>query len=230
MTKYISTVGLSFIIALLAIYSASAQSTRLKRTEHGTSLQRCQADCLDRTGQNGRPAPFQACRIRCGAVADFNQPRGAVTSQLRGEVTDQQRRAASGRPAIVLPQMPAAPNGYSVVYAARSPSSSFGMVVGNTDRLAAYRIAEQLCASSGAGCRMIGESTSMCGAVAQGIQRSRHALFITSDPSTFTVTSTSQGSAANRASAEQDAMAECASVDRQGTCRIVAAQCGPVVL
>ncbi|WP_421989915.1 DUF4189 domain-containing protein [Roseococcus sp.] len=153
-----------------------------------------------------------------------------MSSQQRRVTSNQQRVAASRRPAAVLPQMTAAPNGYGVVYAARAPSSGFGMVIGNSDRLAAYRIAEQRCAASGAGCRMIGEFTSMCGAIAQGIQRSPHALFMTSDPSTFTVTSTSQGSAASRSSAEQDAMAECASVDRQGTCRIVAAQCGPLVL
>lgn len=215
MNRSLTIIGLIFFGSLMAIYSASARPIP-RHPVQSSIAQNCQADCLQRTAQIGRPAPVQACQIRCGAVAEFNRAPSA-TRGVR-------------RPAIALPVMPAAPNGYSVVYAARSPSSGFGMVIGNTDRLAAYRTAEQLCRAAGPDCRMIGEFTSMCGAVAQGIQRSRNALFITSDPNTFVVTSTSQGSAGNRADAERDAMAECSSVDRQGTCRIVATQCGRRVI
>lgn len=211
MTRSLSIIGLIFLGSLMVIYSASARPNPQHSPTQATIARNCQADCLQRTAQLGRPAPVQACQIRCGAIAAFHQPP---------------RAAGLRRPAVALPVMSAAPNGYSVVYAARTPSSSFGMVIGQADRLAAYRMAEQLCTASGPGCRMIGEFTSMCGAVAQGIQRSRNALFITSDPNTFVVTSTSQGSAGNRAAAERDAMAECGSVDRQGTCRIVATRCG----
>lgn len=214
MTRSLAAIAIAFLISILMVYTASARTHSSSRVESQRSsmARSCLADCVQRTGQIGRPAPVRACQIRCSAAADF-------VAETRG-------RNARPTAGAALPALPAAPNGYGVVYAANSPSSSFGMVVGNADRLSAYRLAEQRCAASGPGCRMIGEFTSVCGAVAQGIQRSRFALFMTSDPSTYVITSTSQGSADDRAGAESDAMAECGSKDRLGTCRIVAARCG----
>jgi hypothetical protein len=179
--------------------------------------QACRADCLSRAAQSVNVLAPQACEIRCGAAAAFNESMGrseAVTSG-RGVQT-----ASTGVP------VPPAPNGHGVIYAARQPSGSFGLVVGEHDRLTAYRIAEQRCTSGGPGCRIIAEFTEACGAVAQGVRRARGAFVMTSDPNTYVVSSVSSGSAASRADAEAEAMAECRSKDPSATCWIAAIQCG----
>jgi hypothetical protein len=116
---------------------------------------------------------------------------------------------------------------HGVVFAARTPSSGYGLIVGQRDRLAAHRQAEEACRQNGAGCRAILEFTQACGAVAQGVRRAESALFITSDPRTFVVTSTTAGSGATRAHAEAEAVADCRMTNPNASCRIVASNCGP---
>lgn len=105
------------------------------------------------------------------------------------------------------------PAGYGVIFASRMPGAAHGMAVAETDRLAAFRIAEQRCARGGAGCRLVASFSATCGAVAQGAQRAA-------------VTSVHGGAGPDREAAEADALAECRSRDPGAQCQVVAAQCG----
>lgn len=118
---------------------------------------------------------------------------------------------AAMRPAPAGFAMPRA--GYGVIFATRTPGSGYGMVVAETDRLAAFRIAELRCSRGGPGCRLLAEFSETCGAVAHGERRAA-------------VTSIHAGAGPDRAEAEADALAECRSRDQGASCRIVAAQCG----
>ncbi|MDB5416390.1 MAG: hypothetical protein JWR10_4725 [Rubritepida sp.] len=213
------------LLALPAI--AAPEQSRL-----GSIASNCQAACLEQTTHIGRPAPVQACRIRCDATRSFsrNDGRGrAVASASRSRPAAPAAAPAAVAPVAAAPAAAApvaSPHGFSVIYAARTPSAGFGMEVGNTDRLVAYRVAEQRCSSAGPGCRIIAEFTDVCGAVAQGVRRSEGAFIMTSDPATYVITSMTGGSAGTREDAESDAMAECGAQDHLATCRVVAAQCG----
>jgi hypothetical protein len=103
--------------------------------------------------------------------------------------------------------------GYGVIFATRTPGSGHGMVVAETDRLAAFRIAELRCSRGGPGCRLLAEFSETCGAVAQGERRAA-------------ITSVHAGAGPDRGEAEADALAECRARDQGASCRIVATQCG----
>ncbi|NKE43707.1 DUF4189 domain-containing protein [Roseomonas frigidaquae] len=196
----------------------------------------------------------QACAIRCAATqAHLNSQaaRGTtrapdwVTSRPTGRTPD--RAARSGRPAHqdhrasrpASARPPIQPTstrsstqpgtqpgtGHGAIYAARAPSAAFGLVVGEPDRMAAHRRAERSCAATGPGCRMLAEFTESCAAAAQGVRRSQWALFMTSDPASYTVTSLSAGSGRTKGQAEQQAVAECRARDPMATCRIAASAC-----
>lgn len=208
---------LTAALTLLTLPVMAAPADRASRARNALASH-CQADCLQQNSRSGRPQPVQACRIRCAAALSFARDEGrsrAVVSGRGARVSVQPvQMAAQPVPGLV-----------SVVFAARTPSAGYGMGVG-TDRLTAYRLAEQRCRSTGPDCRVIAEAAGSCGAVAQGIRRSPNALFMTSDPNTYVVTSTHGGSADNRADAEADALSSCRSLDRAASCRIVAARCG----
>lgn len=119
------------------------------------------------------------------------------------------------RPTNAAPVVPRA--GYGVIFANRALGLGHGMVVAETSRLAAFRVAELQCARSGPGCQLLAEFSATCGAVAHGLRR---------DSAGFAVTSIHAGAGADREEAEADALAECRSRDRGATCRIAAAQCG----
>lgn len=209
---------LTAALTLLTLPVLAAPADRASRTRP-TIASHCQADCLQQNTRSGRAAPVQACRVRCDAAQAFAQTegRGSVVRSGRGTRPSIRAAALTG---------PVAPGGYSVIFAAATPSAAFGFVVGDMDRLAAFRVAEQQCTRSGPGCRVVAEFSAACGAVAQGVIRSEHALLMTSDPNTYVVTSTSAGSASNPADAQAEAMAECASRDPRATCRVVAMRCG----
>lgn len=185
----------------------------------------CRAQCV--TAMSSRPGgsavdPVQACTLRCAAAATY------VANQNRRGTAEATGR---GRPARVTPvamgaAAEAARASYGVIYGARAPSAAFGMIVGERDRLAAHREAERQCSAGGPGCRVLAEFTAACGATAQGIKRSQWALFITSDPNSYVVTSISAGSGATQQEAERQALAECRSRDPQANCRVMAAACG----
>ncbi|TCH96476.1 DUF4189 domain-containing protein [Roseococcus sp. SYP-B2431] len=205
-------------IMLLAAGPALAAPPALEnQARSAAAAQSCREACRVQASRPGAvPAAAQACFIRCGG--------GLAATMARQEARPQaQPFSGVGRPveAVTMPQ-----GIYGVIFAARAPSGAFGMIIGDGDRLAALRTAERRCSAGGPGCRVIAEFTQACGAVAQGVRRAQGALFMTSDPNTYTVTSVSGGSAGNRAAAEADAIAECRSKGPQGTCRIVASQCG----
>ena len=193
------------ITSLAPVAAAPSQADRMSRMQADLA-QACRAECLQQAARPGaHPSAAQACAIRCG-VAQAQAPRGPAGVQPVA-----QRQVAPG---------------HGVIYAARSPSAAYGLVVGEADRLAAFRLAEQRCTEAGPGCRIIAEFTAACGAVAQAVRRHRSAFFMTSDPSTFEVMSTSAGMGATRDAAEADAMADCRARDPRAQCRIAAVRCG----
>jgi hypothetical protein len=135
------------------------------------------------------------------------------------------RPAGEGTPIATMRPAPAGfavpRSGYGVIFATRTPGSGHGMVVAETDRLAAFRIAELRCSRGGPGCRLLAEFSATCGAVAEGVQRA--AVTSVRPPA---VTSIHAGAGPDREEAEADALAECRSRDPGANCRIVAAQCG----
>ena len=205
-------------LTLLAFPALAAPADRASRARNALASH-CQADCLQQTSRSGRPQPIRACQVRCAAALSFarTEGNGRVVRSGRG-------MRPSVRTAALTPPIPS--SGYGVIFAAATPSHAFGFVVGDMNRLAAFRVAEQQCTREGPGCRLVAEFTATCGAVAQGVVRSEHALMMTSDVNTYVVTSTNAGSANNRADAEADALAECASRDPRATCRTVAMRCG----
>ncbi|MGG5888592.1 DUF4189 domain-containing protein [Falsiroseomonas sp. HC035] len=202
---------------------------------------RCAATVAYLTQQSGRATAEASGRGRQpGAGPAHATPAALRTSHpqaLRPQSVAHRRVQA---PIIQAPniQAPAAPaprplpaatrpaTGHGVIYGARTPSAAFGLVVGERDRMAAHRVAERTCSSAGPGCRILAEFTAACGAAAHGVKRSQWAMFMTSNPDSYVVTSLSAGSGPTQAVAERDAIAECRSRDPLATCRITASACG----
>ena len=244
---------LSFAAAALTLLSlpalAAQQSSR--SAMHPEAGAMCRSECLATAASRPggpRPEAVQACAVRCAAAVSYlhdQNRRGSAAATGRGGAEaarqtqatsreaqrEAQRAAQPVRTAMVQPvaigRMPAPVRSHGAVYGARTPSAAFGMVVGDADRLAAHRGAERACTATGQGCRLIAEFTDSCGAAAQGIKRSQWALFITSDPNSYVVTSLSAGSGATQQAAERQAVADCRSRDPQANCRIVASACTP---
>lgn len=220
--------------AALCLASLPALATTQPNRPGAARLQQeaaaaCRADCMQQAAS--RPGGLsmqaaQACTIRCGAGAGYQSQQaraGSAEATGRGRVVQ-----AAPMVTPVAMSVPAQTSGrasHGVLYGSRTPSPAFGMVVGAADRLGAHREAERQCAAGGQGCRVLAEFNAACGAAAQGIRRSQWALFVTSDPNTYVVTSLSGGSGATQQEAERQALAECRSRDPQGNCRIVAAAC-----
>jgi hypothetical protein len=233
--------------AMLVLPGLARPADAQTRGLHPEAGAMCRAECTGPAG--GRAHAAQACAIRCAAtVAYLAQQNTHTTAEASGRgrapgatpATVRTARPQAVRPLPVLHRMtqppatlprplpaaarPAASHG--VIYGARTPSAAFGMVVGEPDRMAAHRIAERTCASAGPGCRVLAEFTAACGAAAHGVKRSQWAMFMTSDPNSYVVTSLSAGSGATQAVAEREAIAECRSRDPLATCRITASACG----
>jgi hypothetical protein len=207
-------------VLLLAAGPAFASPPALDlQARQAAASQSCREACRVQASRPGAaPGAAQACFIRCGG--------GLAVTMTRQEVRPQAQPVqftGIGRPVQAMAMVQGT---YGVIFAARSPSGAYSLVISEGDRLAAHRTAEQRCSAGGPGCRVIAEFSQACGAVAQGVRRAQGALFMTSDPNTYTVISASAGSGANQAAAEGDALAECRSKDPQGSCRIVATQCG----
>lgn len=206
---------LASALAMLAL-PAMAQPARMSRPI-AAMAQGCMADCLSATNLRfGAAADAQRiCNARCAAAARFDT--AAATPRGR-------RGAPVQMVAAAMPMPSGAP--HSVIYAGLSPSPGFGLVAGERDRLAAFRIADEQCRVTGNGCRMLMEAPAACGAVVQAVRRSPHALVMTADPSTYIVTVTSGGFGPTQAVAEAEAMAECRGRDQGAQCRVMAARCG----
>jgi hypothetical protein len=173
------------------------------------------ARALERGPERGHAQA--ACHEACRAPASR---RVAVPDAARPQYRPQPAAAGPGTPVSAVRPVPAGfavPRaGYGVIFATRTPGAGHGMVVAETDRLAAFRIAELRCSRGGPGCRLIAEFSATCGAVAHGGRRSPD----------DTVSSIHGGAGPDREEAEADALAECRSRDPGANCRIVAAQCG----
>ncbi|WP_203075088.1 DUF4189 domain-containing protein [Falsiroseomonas ponticola] len=215
--------SLAAAFCLMALPALASQQSSRTPGPHRDTAALCRAECLATAASRpGGAAPnaAQACSVRCDAAVSYLRSQGERgTAEATGR----------GRDALVQPvatariARPAATHG--VIYGARTPSTAFGMVVGEADRLAAHRGAERACTTAGPGCRVLAEFTEACGAVAQGYKRSQWALFISSDPNSYVVTSLSAGAGPRQDQAERAALAECRSRDPQANCRVVAAAC-----
>lgn len=222
-------------ICLMALPAlAGPQSSRGPAGVHPDAAAMCRADCAATAAARSGGARIdsaQACAVRCAAAMSYLSAQG---QRGTAEATGRGRSAQPAARPVLQPVTQRVPMGqagvpatHGVIYAARTPSAAFGMVVGETDRLAAHRAAERTCTASGQGCRVIAEFNDACGAAAQGYKRSQWALFITADPNSYVVTSLSGGSGATREQAERQAVADCRSRDPQANCRVVASACTP---
>ena len=120
------------------------------------------------------------------------------------------------------------PPPHGAIYRAALPNVSFGVSVGQTDRLSAHRQAEAACRAAGAACTMVQDFTLPCAAIAEGVVRTPGALFMTSDRSTYRIRAITHGVASNPADAGRLALDACRPLDRGAlTCRVVTTQCGP---
>lgn len=186
-----------------------------------TMANACMGDCLSvmMSRSGAQPDAARICQVRCQAAGQFYQAQARGQQRPAMPTPPQTRREGP----ILQAAMPAASHG--VIFVSRAPSAGFGLITGERDRLAAHRVAEQNCRTNGAGCRMLLEFTSACGAVAHGIRRSQYAIVMTSNPTTWVVSSASGGHGPTREAAEAEAMADCRSRDPGATCRVVAATC-----
>ncbi|MCR0983206.1 DUF4189 domain-containing protein [Roseomonas populi] len=133
--------------------------------------------------------------------------------------------ASSPASALSAPGARAGRGSYGAVYLAAAPSRSFGLVVGAGDRAVAHREAEGACKNgTGADCRMAGDFTARCAAVAHAL-RSNNAVVMTAHPSTYTVMAATSGTGATREEAERQAMSACAQRGRGLTCTVTEARC-----
>jgi hypothetical protein len=215
MRRFLLT-ALFSVASLGSAMAAPGQPERMSRMQADLA-QACRSDCLQQAARLGaHPSAAQACQIRCSA------------GQAHARQEARQPSPAHGRGVQMVAQRPVAapPQSHGVIYAARSPSAVFAMVVGEPDRLSAFRLAEQRCTQAGPGCRVIAEFTAACGAVAQAVRRHQSAFIMTSDASTFNVISTSAGTGATRAAAEAEALADCRAREPHLHCRIAAVPCG----
>lgn len=202
--------ALAAAFCLLALPGLTSQQSAHTPGPHRDTAALCRAECLATAASRpggARADAAQACTLRCDAA-----------------VSDQRsQREPAGAVAATRPAQPVMTHG--VIYGARTPSSAFGMVVGEADRLEAHRTAERACTAAGPGCRVLAEFTEACGAAAQGYKRSQWALFISSDPTSYVITSLSAGAGPTQDRAERRAMADCRARDPQANCRVVASAC-----
>jgi hypothetical protein len=235
-TTPVSLAPAALALASLVAAPAFAGGTSSRATQ-ATAAQMCRTTCAaeaaSRPGMPGRDAAA-ACTARCGAATAYlaqQNRRGTTEASGRGRVTpvampapNPGQRGAALAPVGFGTPAPAARRPVTVIYAGRSPSPRYGLSVGLADRSAAHHTAQQACGDGN--CRVIAEVPGSCGAVAQGIKRSQWALFITSDPASYVVTTTGAGGGGTRQEAERQAITDCRSRDPRATCRIAASTCG----
>lgn len=215
------------VLSLLSLPAlASTQPPRTSTVQQDAAAM-CQSSCLATAASGPRGVTIQAaqaCEMRCNAAQSYLAQQD---SSGTAEATGRGRTGAVPMvPVATSVPAPVVARSFGAVYAGRSPSAAFGLVVGERDRLAAHQEAERQCAARGQGCRMLADVTSACAAAAQGVKRSQWALVMTSNPNTYGVTSISAGQGATQAQAEANALAECRSRDQGATCRIVVSACG----
>lgn len=172
----------------------------------------CFAQCGAVSGSvAGNPAPTQVCLIRCRAAAEFN------ASSRRGP-------QAAGRGVPVSVPTSVASGRWGAIYAATPPAVAIGISHGSADRTMVHVRAESECRARGhAGCRLLTEFNSGCGAAAQATRAV--GLVQTADSSTSRVSFIAAGTGASRMDAERSAISLCSSREPSAACRIVASAC-----
>ncbi|MBP0494650.1 DUF4189 domain-containing protein [Pararoseomonas indoligenes] len=191
---------------------------------------------LTRVAQAQRPAetkPVQREAAR-GRRAPGGAPVTAVAAAPPAPSTSlfgSLMAAQAAEPGLVPVSAPATParrtgrGSYGAVYLAAAPSRSFGLAVGVGDRAVAHRQAEAACKSgTGADCRMAGDFTARCAAVAHAL-RSNNAVVMTAHSSTYTVMAATSGTGATREEAERQALSACSQRGRGLTCTVTEARC-----
>ncbi len=186
----------------------------------------CFSQCQARSAMvAANPPPVQACLIRCRAGAEY------AAASRRGPRSAQPGQGIPvGRQPLLPVSLPAAPVGtarWGAIYAAAPPGHALGISHGMTDRTMVHTRAEIACRAFGqAGCRVLTEFSTGCGAAAQA--RRATGMMITADASTFRVAYVTAATGATRAEAEARAVAQCRAREPAASCRVVAAACvGP---
>ena len=172
----------------------------------------CFASCGATSGAVAGNAPqVQACLIRCRAAAEFNSAnRRGPQAAGRGVPVAQPAAISSAR--------------WGAIYAAPPPAVAVGMSHGSGDRTMVHVRAENECRARGqAGCRLLTEFSSGCGAAAQATRTL--GVVQTADNSTSRVSFIAAGTGASRADAERSAISMCSSREPSASCRIVASAC-----
>jgi len=239
--------GALLLLSLLAVPGSVWPGGALAQAGGPQDSARCQQQCgavLPRRIDNTRDV--QICLFRCEALERLQPPavaaRGAPAVPSAAPNTAarpptaaerRQQAAAAARqppaapavppaPAVAVPPAPEAGR-FGAISLAPAPATQFGIVLGQPDRAAAQRLADQQCSGrTGVPCRVALEVRDRCGAVAQGLLAK--GMFMTSDPGTYTVMAAAAGSGATQAAAEAEAMAGCRQRYR-GVCKVAASRC-----
>jgi hypothetical protein len=166
----------------------------------------------------------QEATLASMSPAPVAAPAGAAAPSMFGSLLAAQ--AAVPAAAVAAARAPEPGSGsFGAIYAARTPSRAYGLSVGAGDRGAAHRAAESAChEGKGNACRLVGEFSARCGAVAHAL-RSNGAVVVTAHPSTYTVMAAVSGTGQTREEAERQAMAACAQRGRGLLCQVTEARC-----
>jgi hypothetical protein len=201
---------------------------------HGPDIRRPTIQPVDIPREMGRQAQRMAKREKAlirrqaatrgqQAVASANPAPEPAAPSFFGSLMAAQAAppGAAAMPAGTTPDR----SSYGAIYLAAAPSRGYGLVVGAGDRGAAHRIAEGACLGGAANtCRIAGDFTARCAAVAHGL-RSNRAVVMTAHPSTYTVIAATSGTGASRADAERQALSACAQRGRGLSCQVTEARC-----
>ena len=201
-------------LLLLSALSAMAQTP-----PPATCFSQCQAPSATLAAN---PPPVQACLIRCRAGAEF-----AAASQRDPHSAYAGQGMPVGRqppPQVASPALPVGGEQWGAIYAAAPPGHALGISHGMTDRSMVHTRAQTACRASGqAGCRMLTEFNSGCGAAAQALRA--RGMMITADASTYRVAFVTAANGTSRADAQARALEGCRAREPTARCRIVAAAC-----
>ena len=170
------------------------------------------------TGSTAWAQHTEICGRLCASLGSADQ-RDCIARCATGQQRNPEPPATGeGEPPVT----------HGSIYLATPPNMSFGLVLGQGDRLTAHRMAEAACRRGGASCAMVQDFTLPCAAIVEGVRRVTGALFMTNDPKTYHVRAITHGVASNPADAGRMALDTCRQRERGAlTCRIVFAECGP---
>jgi len=178
------------------------------------------------TGSKAWAQHSEICGRLCASLVSADRHQ-CVVECIGGQQLDAAPPATRQGGAAATGRAGEPPVTHGSIYLATPPNMSFGLVVGQRDRLTANRMAEASCRRAGASCVLAQDFTLPCAAIVEGVRRVTGALFMTNDPTTYDVRAITHGVANNPADAGRAALDTCRQRERGGlTCRIVFAECG----